>query len=104
MERADEIVGMAEVGVDQQAPAVLADVVERLDALVTLAHDDDRLVTELVFEPIAGLGDIGGKSGAGPGFRPHPAPFLFGERWIVITLSSQNQVIVFLGVECLQRW
>ena len=38
--------------------AVRAHVVERLHRAVTLAHDDDRLVADLVLDPVAGSRDL----------------------------------------------
>ena len=63
---------------DGVAP-VAADVLEAPEDAVFAPNQDDRVLAEAVFEPVAGVGKVVDGAGHVPHLGPHPLVFQFGE-------------------------
>ena len=84
--------------------AVRADVVERFDASIVLARDQDRLVTDLEGEVVAGFRDVAGDACEQPDLGPHPLPFELHELQAVVARRVEDLgAVVDGGAFALER-
>ena len=76
---AGDALGVALLFVHQAFPAVRADVVERADATIVAAGDEDRFAPDLVSEEIAGVRHLFSQPADQPGFGPDAIQFSLHE-------------------------
>src|SRR4029079_10238696 len=92
VERARDLsAGRASHAVAQLRPAVRADVVERLDGVVTLPDHDDRLAADLVLHPVARSRDLLQAARHLPDPGPQVLLLEFVELAVVVPLTRDVQ-------------
>ena len=96
MEGTDDLVtaeGAGLGGFDQLGGPVRAHIVEHLDAAVGLAHHDDGLVDDGIFDEIPRLRNVLLTARPLPGVQPHLLVFQFSELLVEVALDRQVHTI-----------